>query len=70
MMMPTRLHFGACTDGSPIFCSNGGVTLQLAESIKKVGLYKVNIGSKSPSEEEVENQSRAFRLRVQLAVTK
>ncbi|KAG0426053.1 hypothetical protein HPB47_026819, partial [Ixodes persulcatus] len=52
-----------------VVSSDGGVTLQLAESIKKAGLYKVNIGSRSPSEEEAENQSRAFRLRVHLAVT-
>ncbi|KAL3225696.1 hypothetical protein MRX96_025661 [Rhipicephalus microplus] len=61
------LH-GVDRDRFQVVSSDGGVTLQLAEAIEQPGVYKVNIGSRTPTEEESQHHNRAFRLRVQLAI--
>ncbi|XP_065299649.1 fibrillin-2-like isoform X2 [Dermacentor albipictus] len=62
------LH-GVDRDRFRVVSSDGGVTLQLAEAIEKPGVYKVNIGSRTPTEEESQHHNRAFRLRVHVAIT-
>ncbi|KAL1420962.1 hypothetical protein MTO96_004329 [Rhipicephalus appendiculatus] len=61
------LH-GVDRDRFQVVSSDGGVTLQLAETIEQPGVYKVNIGSRTPTEEESQHHNRAFRLRVHLAI--
>lgn len=63
------LH-GVDKDHFRVVSSEDGVTLQLSEAIEEAGVYKVNIGSRSPTEQESQHHNRAFRLRVHVTVKK
>ncbi|XP_077556924.1 fibrillin-1-like isoform X1 [Haemaphysalis longicornis] len=62
------LH-GVDKDHFRVLSSEGGVTLQLSEAVGEPGVYKVNIGSRRPTEQESQHHNRAFRLRVHVTVT-